>query len=165
MRILLAVLLLEFDISSPVAKKIRDRPAGPDFLDQGGHVVAHQRLNQGLVFSLPVFNSGGVWPEKGTLLGQGGDIRMDVSRDRRRFRARWERFPRGCHVLLVHPVESLDTLSLREPGLLLSGGPLILILKEILEPQTVFPSSPDVVLHGRLLRRDGRARRALPFRS
>src|SRR5690606_19081910 len=92
--VLFAVLFFKLDVSSPVPKEVCDDSARADLLDEGGHVVAHERFDEGLELLLVLFDGGGVGAEEAAFLREAGDVGVDVGGDGCGFRAWWERLPR-----------------------------------------------------------------------
>lgn len=131
-------------IPSPVAKKVCDDSIGSELDQQGWYSIAEKSFDESLHLSVALVECCLTGAKHCALLGQFGDIVMHVLGDGLRIWPGRQRLERSRHALLVEPIlfnafSGHKTLSLQ------SGKPAIFVFNDLLKPQTILPTTPDLV--------------------
>ena len=132
-------------ITSPVAKKIPDDIVLAKLPEKGWYILLKECLDKGTKLSLAQVYSCLGSAKQGPALGEPGQILVNVFRNRLGIRSRRKGFKGGSTIVDVHAV-LLDTFSSLKAVSFLTGNGTIPKFEHILEPKTIVPGSPYVVL-------------------
>lgn len=132
-------------ITSPVAKEISDDTVLTELLDEGRYILLEERFYERNKLRLALIYGLLVLAKHDPTFSEPGQILVNVHCHTFGIGSRREGLERGGAIMdidavLLHALSGLEALAL------LAGDNSVANLQHVLEPETVFPASPNVVL-------------------
>lgn len=132
-------------VAPPVPEEIADDPVLAELTHEHGHVVVPESLDERVELAVALLDGVAPGLKDCTTLRELGQDLVHVLCNRVRIRTWWEGLEgSGLVRMNVHSI-LLHALPLLQTGTLRAGHELVLCLKQVLEPQTVLPATPDLV--------------------